>query len=293
MTADGPILLLGRDGQLGTALRRALAPLGPVVALGRAELDLADADSIRARIRAASPSLIVNAAAYTAVDQAETEPDLAMAVNGTAPGVLAEAAKRHAVPLIHYSTDYVFDGEGVRPYRETDRTGPINVYGRSKLAGEAAIRAVGPVHLILRTSWVYSARGRNFFTTMLRLATERDELTVVADQTGAPTFAGDIANATARILMQADRITDRAGLYHLSASGETTWHGFAEAIVAGARAKDMSVVAQKVVPIASADYPTPALRPRYSMLDNTLVETAFGIVMPDWRDGLDRCFREA
>lgn len=303
MSAGGharPILLLGRDGQLGFELHRALRPFGSVVALGRPDLDLADADAIRTRIRAEQPSLVVNAAAYTAVDMAESEPECAMAVNGTAPGVLAEEAKHLAIPLIHYSTDYVFgdSGPAPRPYRETDETGPLNAYGRSKRAGEAAIQAVGPVHLILRTSWIYSAHGRNFFTTMLRLASERDELTVVADQTGAPTLARDIADATAQILTPAGRsnetgsLAGQTGLYHLSASGETTWHGFASAIVDGARSKGRPVKARKVVPIESADYPSPAKRPSYSVLDNGLIEKTFGIVMPTWRDGLDRCLED-
>lgn len=290
-----PILLTGPNGQVGWELQRTLAPLGPVVAVGRDRLDLASPDSIRAAIRDIEPGLVVNAAAYTAVDRAEEEQTLAMAVNGEAPGILAEEAKRAGVALIHYSTDYVFDGTASRPYRETDPANPVSTYGRGKLAGEQAVAAVGGAYLILRTAWVYSLRGGNFLLTMRRLAGERAELRVVDDQHGSPTWARAIAEATALILAQcgaADgpgELTERGGLYHLTAAGETTWHGFAEAIVGSMRAAGEPVACKRVLPIPTADYPTPARRPASSVLDCGKLESAFGIRLPDWEDQLRLC----
>ena len=286
-----PILLIGRNGQIGRELCNALAPLGALEVLDCAALDLADPDSIRDAVRRIAPGLIVNAAAYTAVDKAEQEADLAMAVNAVAPGILAEEARRLGAPLVHYSTDYVFDGSASRPYRETDAVNPLGVYGRSKLAGEEAIRAVGPAHLILRTAWVYSMHGHNFLLTIQRLARERDELRIVADQRGAPNWAGEIARATAAILAEGG-LAENSGLYHLAAAGETTWHGFAEAIIAAMRDAGEEVRATRVVPIATADYPTPARRPAYSVLDCSKLREVFGITLADWRDQLSDCLRD-
>ena len=222
------ILLTGKNGQVGWELQRTLAPLGEVVVLDRRQLDLSDPDQIRERVREISPDLIVNAAAYTAVDRAEAEPEPAMAVNGTAPGLLAEEAKRIGAAIIHYSTDYVFDGAKTTPYTEEDAPNPLNVYGRTKLAGEQAVQAAGVPHLILRTSWVYGMRGKNFLLTILRLAREREELKIVDDQIGAPTWSRTIAEATAQILTSgAWPVSGASGIYHLTASGSTSWYGFA------------------------------------------------------------------
>lgn len=289
------ILLLGANGQVGWELQRSLEPLGPVRALTRAEADLSDRDALSRAVRETGPSLIVNAAAYTAVDRAEEEAALAHAINAGAPGLLAGEAKRLGIALVHYSTDYVFDGAGDRPAREDDATAPLNAYGRTKLAGEAAIRESGCVHLILRTSWVYSMRGANFLLTMRRLAGEREELRIVADQTGAPTWARGIAGATTMILARSGApadtgvLAEKGGLYHLAASGGTSWHGFAEAIVGWMRETGQPVRCKQVLPIATADYPTPAKRPANSLLDCSKLLDAFGIVMPDWRDQLRLC----
>ena len=289
------ILLLGANGQVGWELRRALAPLGPVRALERAEADLADPDALSRAVRETAPSLIVNAAAYTAVDRAEEDEALAQAINADAPGLLAEEAKRLGIALVHYSTDYVFDGAGDLPARESDPTAPLNAYGRTKLAGEAAIRDSGCAHLILRTSWVYSMRGANFLLTVKRLAAELEEMRIVADQTGAPTWARGIAGATALILARCGApaetggLAEKGGLYHLTASGETSWHGFAEAIVDWMRATDQPVRCKQVHPIPTSDYPTPAKRPANSLLDCAKLRETFGIVMPDWRDQLGLC----
>ena len=289
------ILLLGANGQVGWELRRALAPLGPVRALERAEADLADPDALSRAVRETAPSLIVNAAAYTAVDRAEEDEALARTINADAPGLLAEEAKRLGIALVHYSTDYVFDGVGELPAMESDLTDPLNAYGRTKLAGEAVIRDSGCAHLILRTSWVYSMRGANFLLTVRRLAGELEEMRIVADQTGAPTWARGIAGATALILARcgapADTgiLAEKGGIYNLTASGETTWHGFAEAIVEWLRATGQPVRCKKVHPISTSDYPTPAKRPANSLLDCTKLRETFGITIPDWRDQMDLC----
>jgi dTDP-4-dehydrorhamnose reductase len=269
------ILLTGATGQVGWELRKTLAPLGEVKAFDRYGLDLADAPQLAASVRALLPGLIVNAAAYTAVDKAEAERDMAFAVNATAPRVLAEEAKRIGALLVHYSTDYVFDGTKPAPYVEDDATHPINVYGESKLAGEQAIARTGCRHLILRTSWVYGARGKNFFLTMRRLGKERPELRVVHDQVGAPTSSLAIAHATSQLL---ERGTE--GLYHMTAAGETTWCGFARAILAGAG------IATPVVGIRTEDFPTPAHRPRNSRLDCSRLKSAAGVQLPTWEEQL-------
>jgi dTDP-4-dehydrorhamnose reductase len=272
------ILLTGKNGQIGWELCRALAPLGEIAAYDRAELDLAAPDLIVAGVRSAMPDVVINAAAYTAVDQAEREPDAAHAINAVAVSVLAEEAKRAGALLIHYSTDYVFDGTKGAPYVEEDVPNPLNEYGRSKLAGEQAIRETGGPHLILRTSWVYSARGRNFFLTMKRLLQEKEEVRVIVDQVGAPTCAAVIADATAAILRKRDR--QPSGVYHLTAAGSTSWHGFATEIARRERS------ATRVVPIPSEAYPSPARRPRNSRLSNEKLLRQFAIALPSWEDGL-------
>lgn len=277
------ILLLGRGGQVGAALVGALAPLGRVIATGREALDLAQPDSIRAIVPQARPDIIVNAAAYTAVDRAESERDAAFAVNAVAPGVLAEEARKLGALLVHYSTDYVYDGAKAGAYLEDDAPGPINAYGESKLAGDRAIAASGCRHFIFRTSWVYGARGSNFLLTILRAARERPELRVVDDQRGAPTSAAAIAEATARALAKPDAAP---GIYHMSAAGETTWHGFAAAILEAAGLRT------PLRAIRSEEFVTAARRPRNSLLDNAKLRATFGVALPDWRASLDRVMRE-
>jgi dTDP-4-dehydrorhamnose reductase len=286
------ILLFGADGQVGFELLRALAPLGEVVATTRGgrlaggaaceALDLADFDALTAIVRAQRPTLIVNAAAYTAVDRAEDEADLALRINGAAMAVLGVEARLAGARVVHYSTDYVFAGDGTRPWREDDPVAPINAYGRSKLAGEHALIATGCRHLILRTAWVYAARGQNFLRTMLRLAGERDRLTVVNDQRGAPTTARAIAECTAHALRQ----RDNDGVYHLAAAGETTWHGFAGALLQAAHVAGLIARVPEVTPIPSAQFVTKARRPAYSVLDCSRFRETFGIAPPDWRVGL-------
>ena len=293
------ILLLGGNGQVGSELCRSLAPLGEVVATTRsgmledgARCEQADFDapgSLPGLIERIAPDIVVNAAAHTAVDRAESEPDVAFRANAQAPQAIAEACARGGIRLVHYSTDYVFDGRATRPYREDDPTAPASVYGASKLAGEEAIRASGASHLILRTAWVYAAHGRNFLRTMLRLADERDELRVVADQSGTPTSAALIAGVTAQVLAQP---VVRSGTWHLTATGATSWHGFAEAIMQGARARGLIARMPRVSPIATADYPTPAARPAYSVLDCSALQRDFGIALPTWQDGLSRTLDE-
>lgn len=280
------ILLLGKNGQVGWELQRALAPLGHITACDCDECDLADPAALRDRVRAVHPDAIVNAAAYTAVDRAEGERDLAWAVNAAAPGVLAEEATRLDAWLVHYSTDYVFDGAKQQAYGEEDATAPLSVYGASKLAGEQAIAASGCRHLIFRTSWVYAARGGNFARTMLRLAQERESLRVVGDQFGAPTAAELIADVTAHCLRDAARPGGDAcrGLYHLVAGGETSWHGYArfvlqQAVEAGV---ELRCAPDQVLSITSAEYPTPARRPANSRLDTAKLQRTFGLTLPDW-----------
>ena len=277
------ILLAGKNGQIGWELQRTLAPLGDVIAIDREEMDLSKPDAIRARIREIKPEIIVNAAAYTAVDQAESEPDRAMAVNGVAPGIIAQEAKRIGALLVHYSTDYVFDGTKTSPYTEEDGPNPINVYGKTKLAGERAVTASGSAHLILRTSWVYSSRGSNYLLTILRLAREKKELAVVDDQIGSPTWARDIAAITARVL---DEPKERSGLFHLSASGATSRFGFASEILR------ISGHTLPIRPIPSAEYPSPAVRPANSVLDNSKFRTNFGLELPAWQSSLKQCLAE-
>jgi dTDP-4-dehydrorhamnose reductase len=289
------ILLTGKSGQVGFELCRALAPLGKVVALEEHELDLASPDAIRRKVAEVRPQIIVNAAAYTAVDRAESEPDRAMKVNGVAPGILAEEARRLGAALVHYSTDYVFDGTKDGPYVENDAPNPLNAYGRSKLAGDQAIQAVDAHYYIFRTSWIYAARGHNFLNTMLRLARERSELRIVNDQIGAPTWARFLADATAHVLGQALTAQglprDKRGLYNLTASGHTSWFGFAEAIFAEAgRAAGQRV--PKLIPIPTSEYPVPARRPANSRLDNSRFIRSFGLHPPSWDTLLKACLRE-
>jgi len=289
------ILLTGKTGQIGFELQRSLAAIGQVVAFDRAELDLSSVDAIRAKVREVQPQIIVNAAAYTAVDKAESEPDLAMQVNGVAPGIMAREAKRFGALLVHYSTDYVFDGRKATAYVETDATHPLGVYGETKLAGERAIEAVGGAHLILRTSWVYAARGHNFLRTILRLARERTELRIVNDQIGAPTWARTIAEITARILASNGgglyQLREKSSLYHLTAAGATSWYGFAEAILAEAKGVLGNAV-PSLIPIPASEYPTPARRPANSRLDNAKLTSAFGLTPPPWDEMLKSCIHE-
>ncbi len=284
------ILLTGAAGQLGRELKRSLACLGEVIARDRQQLDLARADTLRAAVRTAAPAVIVNAAAYTAVDKAETEPTVADAINALAPAILAEEAKRLGALLIHYSTDYVFDGRKATPYTEDDAPNPLAAYGHSKLAGEQAIAASGARHLIFRTSWVYGLHGANFMKTMLRLGRERDELRVVGDQFGAPTWTRHLADATALILARKEVPN---GLYHLAGAGETSWHGYAEAIFAEAQRSGLMDKSPVVHRIASANYPLPAPRPANSRLDCTKFRRDFDLALPDWRTGLIDCLADA
>ncbi len=287
------ILVLGGDGQVAWELRRSLATLGEVFAIGRHTtphaLDLERPEDIAALVETLRPEWIVNAAAYTAVDKAEADEQAARAVNAVAPGRLAEAAGRVGALLVHYSTDYVFDGDATSPYGETATPNPQGVYGRTKLAGEEAIAAAGGDYLILRTAWVYGARGGNFLRTMRRLAREREELRIVADQRGAPTWSRHIAEATAQILTRLG--DDRAawqrtsGIYHLTSAGQATWHDFASAIGEHQRGRE-NIACQRLVAIGSSDYPTPAKRPAYSVLDCDKLARTFGIRLSDWREAL-------
>lgn len=279
------ILLTGSTGQVGYELERSLQGLGEVVAVDRSRMDLANLDQVRSVIREVKPQLIVNPAAYTAVDKAESEPDLAHRINAEAPGVMAEEAKKLGAALVHYSTDYVFPGNDPGARVETDATAPVNVYGASKLAGEQAIAAAGVPHLILRTSWVYGMRGKNFLLTMLRLAKEREELRVVNDQHGAPTWSRTIADTTALVLAQArgaDWWDEHSGIYHLSSQGQTTWFGFTQAILQQAGSNC------RVVPITSAEYPVPAKRPEFSVLSSERLQEKF-CRLPSWEEALRLC----
>ena len=283
------VLVTGVTGQVGGALLGALNGKANVVAAPRAVLDLAQAETIASALDWIAPDLIINPAAYTAVDRAEDERDLAYRINGEAPGHIASWAASHGVPLIHLSTDYVYDGSGERPWREDDATGPLSVYGASKLAGEDAIRAAKGPHLILRTSWVYAAKGTNFLRTIARLAAERPELRIVADQVGAPTSAQVIADSIVRVIATSDlvgRFAAANGLVHLATSGETSWHGFASAIVDGLKARGAPLKAQAIVPIRTEDYPTKAKRPGNSRLDLTRGQRVFGVATPHWQQAL-------
>jgi dTDP-4-dehydrorhamnose reductase len=306
------ILLTGKNGQVGRELDRLLPQLGEVVALDRQHLDLSRPDDIRRIVREVRPGLIVNAAAYTAVDLAEKEEAAARAINSEATGVLADEAKKIGAALLHYSTDYVFDGSKRTPYEEDDPPEPINAYGRTKLAGEQAIRESGVPHLVFRTEWVYAKQGRNFLLTILRLATQREELRIVSDQIGAPTSSREIALATIQIVSQivAQGAIHRSwpevsGTYNMTASGEASWYHFAKAILEEASQADPKsawfaaataarpLIAQRVVPIPTGEYPTSASRPAYSVLSNDRLAQTFGVRLPDWRTQLHRLFSEA
>ena len=291
MSSRLKILITGQHGQLSQALQQRLQGLGELIVLGRDRLDLAHVDQIREQVRGHRPDLIINAAAHTAVDQAESEPDAAFAVNATAPGVLAEEAKALGVPLIHYSTDYVFDGSKPAPYTEADTPNPLGVYGQSKLAGEQAIAAVGGEYLILRTSWVYSLHGKNFLLTMQRLLQEKPQMRIVADQIGAPTWAGTIANSTRALIehWQAGQAGEW-GVYHLTAQGETSWFGFAQAIGEHLRAAGKPCAELEAIP--SSAYPTPAKRPLNSRLDCSRLQQQWQVSQPSWQDALRECLAQ-
>lgn len=308
------ILLVGKNGQVGHNLRQLLPAYGELTAVDRQQLDLSTPDAIRHTVQQIRPQLIINAAAYTAVDQAEKDEPTARAINTIAPGVLAEQAKQIGAALIHYSTDYVFDGTKTTPYEENDPTNPLGAYGRTKLAGEQAIRDSGAAHLIFRTAWVYSTRGKNFLLTILRLATQREELRIVKDQIGAPTSSHELAEATAKVISQLSALKNASmeenlaglgGTYHMTAGGATNWSEFATTILDHASAaierkespawlltalNGAPLVARRVVPITTAEYPTPARRPPYSVLSNERLAKTFGIRLPDWNAQLRRVF---
>ena len=292
------ILLLGASGQVGWELQRSLAPLGELIAPNRHDTelcgDLGNLAGLAATVQRVRPHIIVNAAAHTAVDKAETEPELAYALNALAPGALAlEAAKLGAL-LVHYSTDYVFDGSGTRPWLESDTPAPLNVYGQSKLEGERLIQAAYPRHLIFRTSWVYGARGGNFAKTMIRLAQERETLSVINDQFGAPTGADLLADVTAHAIGQVLKTPQDAGLYHLAAGGETSWHGYAKYVVGLSQQAPyaMKIIAKMIKPVPSSAFPTPAKRPHNSRLDTTKLQAVFGLHLPPWQQGVARMVAE-
>jgi dTDP-4-dehydrorhamnose reductase len=299
------ILLTGKNGQVGAELALVLPRLGEVVALDRQQLDLSRPDDIRRTIQEIRPALVVNAAAYTAVDQAEKEVAIAQTINADAPALMAQEAKKIGAGLVHYSTDYVFDGSKRSPYEESDPPSPVSVYGRTKLAGEQAIRDVGLPHLIFRTAWVYGTRGRNFLLTILRLASEREELRIVRDQIGTPTWSREIARGTVSVLGQLSKdrkgelsLPEISGVYHMTAAGVTTWYDFAEAILdeASHAPRNLSwlatatggraLIAKRISPITTAEYPTPARRPAYSVLSNSRLAQRFGIELPNWRTQL-------
>jgi dTDP-4-dehydrorhamnose reductase len=291
------ILLLGKNGQIGWELQRSLAPLGELIALDRHTVDglcgdLSDLVALRATIRQVRPDMIVNAAAYTAVDKAESEPELVALVNAKASRLMAEEAAVSGAWLIHYSTDYVFSGLGETPWQETDAVAPVNQYGASKLAGEQAIIASGCKHLIFRTSWVYSARGNNFAKTMLRLAKDRETLSVIADQIGAPTGAELIADVTARAIEQVLFRPELAGLYLLAAAGEVSWHGYASHVIDFAKANGEALAVTAINPIDTTAYPTPARRPLNSRLGTQKLRDNFSLHLPDWQSGVTRMLRE-
>ncbi len=303
------ILLTGKNGQVGSELLQLLPRVGEVFAFDRHQLDLAKPGEIRNVIRGIRPNLIVNAAAYTAVDQAEKEETLARSINADAPALMAQEAKKIGASLVHYSTDYIFDGLKKSPYEETDAPNPVSVYGKTKLAGELAIRDSGVPYLVFRTAWVYSTAGRNFLLTILRLASQREALRIVHDQFGAPTWSRDIASATAEILTAVaapgdwpSSVAGSSGTYHMTSAGVASWYDFAQAIVQNASqaasepnwlaaaTQDRPLLVRKIVPITTAEYPTPARRPPYSVLSNSLLAKTFDIRLPDWRASLDRVF---
>ena len=292
------ILLLGKNGQVGWELQRSLAVLGQVTALDHDSTghcgDFARPDAVAATVRALQPDVIVNAAAHTAVDKAESEPELARLLNATAPGMLAEEAARLGAWLIHYSTDYVFDGSGTQPWAETDATAPLSVYGRTKLEGEQLIQQSGCQHLILRTSWVYAARGGNFAKTMLRLAQERERLTVIDDQWGAPTSAELLADVTAHAIRHLQVRPQDAGLYHCAAGGETNWNLYAKYVLSQAQQASpaIKIKAPEVAPVPTSAFPTPAVRPHNSRLNTRKLQTTFGLTLPHWQQGVARMLRE-
>ena len=293
------ILLFGKNGQVGWELQRALAPLGELVALdfdsaGPLSADFSKPEALAATVRAVRPQIIVNAAAHTAVDKCESEPELARALNAASPAVLAGEAQALGAWLLHYSTDYVFDGSGDTARSEEAPTGPLSVYGRTKLEGEAAIRASGCLHLILRTSWVYAARGGNFAKTMLRLAAERDRLTVIDDQIGAPTGADLLADVSAHVLRSALSRPQVAGTYHAVAQGETSWHGYACHVIEAARAagQPIKVMRDRIEPVPTTAFPTPAERPKNSRLDTRKLRETFDLSLPQWQTGVDRMLAE-
>jgi dTDP-4-dehydrorhamnose reductase len=292
------ILLLGKNGQVGWELQRSLAPLGEVIALDRHSQDLcgdlSNLQGLAATVQAVRPDLIVNAAAHTAVDKAESEPELARTLNALAPGVLAQEAHKLGAWFVHYSTDYVFDGSGSRPWLETDTPAPLSVYGQTKLEGEQLIAAHCSRHLIFRTSWVHAARGGNFAKTMLRLAQERERLTVIDDQWGAPTGAELLADVTAHAIRQVMAQPQNAGLYHLAASGETTWNGYAKHVIAQAvrEQKAIKIIANEVAPVPTGAFPTHARRPHNSRLNTGKLQAAFGLCLPAWQQGVDRMLSE-
>ncbi|MBN7851292.1 dTDP-4-dehydrorhamnose reductase [Stenotrophomonas maltophilia] len=293
------VLVFGGNGQVGQELLRALAPLGKVVATTRSgtlpdgsaceTADFGQPESLPALLDRLQPSVVVNAAAYTAVDRAEQDVEAAFAANAQAPGMIARWCAAHGVPFVHYSTDYVFDGQGTAPYREDEPTAPLGVYGTSKRDGEDAVRAAGGRHLIFRTAWVYASHGANFLRTMLRVGAERDQLRVVADQVGTPTPAALIADVTAQALRHPGQLS---GTWHLTASGQTSWHGFAEAIFAEALVTGVLAKVPAVEAIPSSEYPTPAKRPAWSVLDNRKLQQDFSIVLPSWQHGLKRVMAE-
>lgn len=283
------ILLIGRNGQVGYELRRTLAPAADVIAVDFPEIDLGKADDIRRVIREAQPNIVVNAAAYTAVDKAETDTETAQLINGIAPGIMAEECRRTGALIVHYSTDYIFDGAKRTPYTEEDAPNPLGAYGRSKLAGDQAVVAAGGAHLIFRLCWVYGARGQNFMLTMMRLAREREKLRVVQDQVGCPTWSRMIAETTTQAVRQvlaAGDLSTHSGVYHLAASGVTSWHGFAAAIIQ--RMPPEGKQCALIEPIPTSEYPTPAKRPAYSVLNCAKLENTFGLRLPDWQESLAR-----
>jgi dTDP-4-dehydrorhamnose reductase len=296
LPAGGRILLTGVAGQVGWELLETLKPLGEVIAPARAELDLANAASVRQTIRAVRPRWIVNPGAYTAVDKAESEPELAYAINAEAVGMIGQEARAIGAGVIHFSTDYVFDGSGGAPYRETDITRPVSVYGASKLAGETALAESGAGQIIFRTSWVYGPRGKNFLLTILKLSRERERLRVVADQYGAPTWSRDLAKMTAEVIGQCEAdarglelatlLADLGGIYHAAGAGETTWHGFAAEAVRLQKEREPNARFAEIEPVTTAEYPTPARRPANSRMDCSRLMERFGWKMMDWRDSL-------